>query len=502
MESVQRLLLPVAQGAKPCVALVTAVMAVVLATAWLVIRLVFVKGNTGRRPCEADGMRLVPGSRGLPIIGETLEFLALSPSLQLPAFFQRRLDRYGPLFKTNMIMEDLIVSLDPEVTNFVFQQEERLFQMWYPNSFIRIIGANSLITTHGLLHRHIKNLSLRLFGPENLRRVIIQDVQTKTVEASLSTWLNHPSIELKEAVSSMIFSVTAKKLISHDSSTSDGKMWKQYDAFTQGLLAFPLCIPGTAFYKCMQGRKNVIKMLKEMLNERKTEEHHESFDFFDVLIKEVKAENHEITEKAALDLLFLLLFASFETTSSGITAMLIFLTDNPEALQELIEEHNNIRKRKADKNSEITWEEYKSMKFTSHVIHEALRLASIAPVMFREAIEDVHIKGFAIPKGSKIMICPYTVHLNPVVYKDPNTFNPWRWKNIPEPASGASKDFMAFGGGLRFCVGAHFAKLQMAVFLHCLVTKYCWKAIKGGRMALSPGLQFPEGFHIQLFPKA
>ncbi|BAT10112.1 Os10g0179200 [Oryza sativa Japonica Group] len=364
-------------------------------------------------------------------------------------------------------MEDLIVSLDPEVTNFVFQQEERLFQMWYPDSFIRIIGTDSLIRTHGLLHRHIKNLALRLFGPENLRREIIHDVQ-KTVEASLSSWLNQPSIELKEAVSSMIFKVTAKKLISYDSSTSDGKMWKQYDAFTQGLFAFPLCIPGTAFYKCMQGRKNVIKMLKEILDERKnTEEHHESVDFFDV-IEEVKAKNpDQMTENAVLDLLFLLLFASFETTSSGITAMLIFLTDNPEALQELIEEHNNIRKRKADKNSEITWEEYKSMKFTSHVIHEALRLASIAPVMFREAIEDVHIKGFAIPKGSKIMICPYTVHLNPVVYKDPNTFNPWRWK-----------DFMAFGGGLRLCVGAHFAKLQMAVFLHCLVTSPVGKQSK------------------------
>uniref|UniRef100_A0A0E0IV77 Cytochrome P450 n=1 Tax=Oryza nivara TaxID=4536 RepID=A0A0E0IV77_ORYNI len=339
MEGVQ-LLLPVAQGANPCIALVTAGMAVLATACWLVIRLVFVKGNTDRRPCEADGMRMVPGSRGLPIIGETLEFLALSPSLQIPAFFQRRLDSY-------------------------------------------------------------------------------------------------------------------------DSSTSDGKMWKQYDAFTQGLFAFPLCIPGTAFYKCMQ-------MLKEILDERKnTEEHHESVDFFDV-IEEVKAENpDQMTENAALDLLFLLLFASFETTSSGITAMLIFLTDNPEALQELIEEHNNIRKRKADKNSEITWEEYKSMKFTSHVIHEALRLASIAPVMFREAIEDVHIKGFAIPKGSKIMICPYTVHLNPVVYKDPNTFNPWRWK-----------DFMAFGGGLRLCVGAHFAKLQMAVFLHCLVTSPVGKQSK------------------------
>lgn len=101
-----------------------------------------------------------------------------------------------------MIMEDLIVSLDQEVTNFVFQQEERLFQMWYPDSFIKIIGTDSLMRTHGLLHRHIKNLALRLFGPENLRREIIQDVQI-TVEANLSSWLNQPGIELKEAVSSV-----------------------------------------------------------------------------------------------------------------------------------------------------------------------------------------------------------------------------------------------------------------------------------------------------------
>lgn len=38
--------------------------------------------------------------------------------------------------------------------------------------------------------------------------------------------------------------------------------------------------------------------------------------------------------------------------------------------------------------------------------------------------------------------------------------------------SGATKHFLAFGGGMRFCVGTEFAKVQMAVFLHCLVTKY------------------------------
>ncbi|MBA0609600.1 hypothetical protein Godav_021624 [Gossypium davidsonii] len=66
---------------------------------------------------------------------------------------------------------------------------------------------------------------------------------------------------------------------------------------------------------------------------------------------------------------------------------------------------------------------------------------------------------------------------------------------------------MAFNGGMRFCVEADFSKLQMAVFLHCLVTKYNhqnlepsfrWEPVKGGNILRTPGLQFPDGFHIRL----
>ncbi|VAH49533.1 unnamed protein product [Triticum turgidum subsp. durum] len=426
-------------------------------------------------PCKAGAM-LPPGSRGLPVLGESLEFFTRSPSLELTPFLKRRLDRYGPIFRTNLIGEDLIVSLDQDLNNLVFQKEEKLFQIWYPESLMRIMGADCIIATLGTFHKHLRTLVLRLFGPENLRMVLLHEVQ-QTAQASLFSWLDHPSIEVKEATSSMIFSITAKRLISYDSSSSDGKLWKQFDAFLQGLLAFPLYIPGTAFYKCMQGRKNVMKILKELLNERKKATCRESVDFIDILINDLKDNKTLMNEKIALDLLFLLLFAGFETTSSGITATLKFLTGDPKALQELTEEHNNIRKRRANPDSAITWEEYKSMKFTSHVIHEALRLANIAPVMFRKATEEVHIKGYTIPKGSKIM-------------------------DTTEPVGGSSKDFMAFGGGLRLCVGADFAKLQMAIFLHCLVTKYSWKVIKGGKMVLSPGLQFPCGFHIQLLPKS
>ncbi|XP_037438199.1 cytochrome P450 87A3-like [Triticum dicoccoides] len=416
--------------------------------------------------------RLPPGSRGLPVLGETLQFFAGSPSLELHPFFKRRLERYGPIFRTNLIGVDLIVSLDAELNNLVFQQDERLFENWWPESVMRIFGAESIIPSMGSFHKHAKNLILRIFGPENLRLVLLQDVQ-RTAQASLLSWLDLPSVELKEATSSMIFSVTAKRLISYDSSSSDGKLWKQFDAFIRGLLAFPLYIPGTAFYQCMQGRKEVMKILRKLFDERKkAPSRREKVDFIDLLIDTIKEDKLAMSDNFALNLIFLLLFAGFETTSSGITAVIKFLTDNPKALQELTDEHENIRKSRASPDAEITWAEYKSMKFTSCVIHESLRLANIAPLLFKKAREDVHIKAYTIPKGSKVMVCPSIVHLNPTIYEDPNIFNPWRWKEIAEPLGGASKDFMAFGGGLRLCVGAEFAKLQMTMFLHSLVTKY------------------------------
>ena len=135
-------------------------------------------------------------------------------------------------------------------------------------------------------------------------------------------------------------------------------------------------------------------MLNEQLGARRNSPELESVDFFDLVIHELDKPDSELNENIALDLLFLMLFASHETTSIGLTAILKFRTDNPKALQELTvskllgprhqlkllpsaliflmrcfqEEHENVQKRRADPDSdEITWEEYKSMKFTSHV---------------------------------------------------------------------------------------------------------------------------------------
>ena len=57
----------------------------------------------------------------------------------------------------------------------------------------------------------------------------------------------------------MIFDLTAKKLISYDSTESSENLRENFVAFIQGLISFPLDVPGTAYHKCLQVIKSAIK---------------------------------------------------------------------------------------------------------------------------------------------------------------------------------------------------------------------------------------------------
>ena len=50
----------------------------------------------------------------------------------------------------------------------------------------------------------------------------------------------------------MLFNYAAKKLISYDESNSPMELRENFKAFMDGLLTFPLDIPGTSYHACLQ----------------------------------------------------------------------------------------------------------------------------------------------------------------------------------------------------------------------------------------------------------
>ena len=83
------------------------------------------------------------------------------------------------------------------------------------------------------------------------------------------------------------------------------------------------------------GRKNAIKVIEEIFEEGKksTTPHH---DFLDLFIEEVKREGAIMNEAIAVNLVFVLLFASYETTSEATTLAIKFISDHPQVQAELV----------------------------------------------------------------------------------------------------------------------------------------------------------------------
>ncbi|KAL4343280.1 hypothetical protein AHAS_Ahas11G0062600 [Arachis hypogaea] len=131
------------------------------------------------------------------------------------------------------------------------------------------------------------------------------------------------------------------------------------------------------------------------------------------------------------------------------------------------------------------------------VLNETLRFSTLLPGLLRIALKDIHFNEYVIPANWIILIFTPSLHMNSEIYKDPLTFNPWRWKELDSLT--VSKNFKPFGGGLAQCPGAELSRAFIATFLHVLVTKYRWTKIKGGNVVRNPILGFKDEFHIKIW---
>ncbi|XP_071684129.1 cytochrome P450 87A3-like isoform X2 [Lolium perenne] len=62
------------------------------------------------------------------------------------------------------------------------------------------------------------------------------------------------------------------------------------------------------------------------------------------------------------------------------------------------------------------------------VVNKAVRLANIVPCILGKTLNDVQFKGYTIPAGWGLMVCPLAVHLNPNIYLHPLIFSASKFK--------------------------------------------------------------------------
>jgi cytochrome P450 family 135 len=114
-------------------------------------------------------------------------------------------------------------------------------------------------------------------------------------------------------------------------------------------------------------------------------------------------------------------------------------------------------------------------QFAEAVVKETLRLCPSVPLVMRRITEPLSLSGYAIPAGTTVAPCPHLVHLRGDLYPEPREFRPERFL---ENAAG-TYTWIPFGGGVRRCVAAGFAQLEMKRVIQTVLREVELDAVEG-----------------------
>jgi len=174
----------------------------------------------------------------------------------------------------------------------------------------------------------------------------------------------------------------------------------------------------------------------------------------------------QLSRQEIRDQVLIFLLAGHETTSTALTFTIHLLGRHPDvqtAVHREIAEALGGRAPQADDIAKLT--------LTTMVLKEAMRLYPPAFALGRLAETEVTIAGNRIPAGSIVLLSSWATHRHPDFWPDPRRFDP----RLVEPAAEAARPryaYFPFAGGLRGCIGGHFAMAEATVAIATLFVQF------------------------------
>lgn len=171
--------------------------------------------------------------------------------------------------------------------------------------------------------------------------------------------------------------------------------------------------------------------------------------------------------------IFTFLFASQDATSSAATWLFQIMAQRPEILDRVREE--NLTTRNGNPDAPVNLEQLESMTYTRAVVRELLRWRPpvlMVPYMVKKPFPIT--ETYTAPKGSMVIPTTYMALRDPEVYENPDEFDPERYYTGDAEEKGA-KNFLVFGTGPHYCLGQHYAQMNLCLFLGKASLKLHWK---------------------------
>lgn len=211
---------------------------------------------------------------------------------------------------------------------------------------------------------------------------------------------------------------------------------------------------------------NVCRRIDEQIRniiERKRAAGAEDNDALSTLIRVRDEDGETLSEDDLIGHINILLTAGHETTANAISWTLMLLSQHPSTAAALYEELAGTLR-----GSEPTPDRIRDLKLLDNVVKESMRLFPPVTMGSRLVAEPTELAGYELPAGTEIAFSHYHSHHDPELFMDPEAFLPERWDTL----NASPYAYFPFSTGVKMCLGAPFALMEIKIVLAILLQKY------------------------------
>jgi cytochrome P450 len=390
-------------------------------------------------------MSTLPAGPGEPPLVQTARWL-----LRPISFLESCRRRHGDAFSIRFLgfQSPLVMISDPEAIQALYTERSHGLPPGRTLALQPVLGARSVLLLEGREHLARRKLMLPPFHGERMRAY--EAIVAEVVADDVATWPAGEAFPVHPRMQAITLEVILRAVFGVTDEVRRGRLVELLGGLlsnaTSGALQFRMLLARRFGAPDPLDRVRALlaeidAVLADEIADRREDPRE---DVLSMLVGARFEDGEPMDDTEIRDQLMTLLLAGHETTATGLAWTFDLLLRHPAVLDRLVTE---VRSGEDD--------------YVRAVVSESLRLRPVVPLAGRRLNAELTVDGHVLPPGTDVSPSIWLTHTRPDRYPEPYAFRPDRFLG-DAPKTYA---WIPFGGGVRRCLGAAFAEMEMRVVL-------------------------------------